>query len=186
MDTVLSGSLTRFSPIYVVRLLQSSRATGRLEFRRGDDVAELWIHDGECLYARTSGRNVRVGDILVRNGHLPEAAIELALAIQEDLPGQRLGAMLVQGGAISDPQLTEALLALQRHVLAGVLLWRAGAFRFMADERLPGIAGETTLASDGRAEAMLQSILALAEQEQRFSGGAAERARSGEDDERAA
>jgi hypothetical protein len=79
-----------------------------------------------------------------------------------------IGAMLIEGGAISEEQLSEALLALQRQLLAGVLLWRTGAFRFMADERLPDHSRDALLGSDGRLESMLQSIMDIAEREQRF------------------
>src|SRR5262245_39114784 len=101
----LTGTLGTFSPVHVLRMLQSARATGLLELARGDEVVDLYVQQGLSVFARTNGATVRVGAVLVQRGDLPREAIELALAVQADQPGQRIGRMLVESGAVTEAQM---------------------------------------------------------------------------------
>lgn len=135
---VLSGSLTHFTLPHLLRLLQSTRATGRLEIERNDERTELFIEDGKSMFARTTGATMRIGDILVRRGELRPEAIDFALAVQQDRPEARLGRMLVDNGVLTQDQINEAVLAVQRHIVVSALRWRMGTFRFGPGERLSG------------------------------------------------
>ena len=135
---VLSGTLSHFSAAQLLRLLQGARATGRLELRCGTDRTDLFVEEGRTLFARASGATLRVGDVLVRRGQVRPEAIEFVLAIQEDHPGSRIGRMLVESGALTEEQIRAAVLAVQRHIVLGVLPWRDGTFRFWPDERVEG------------------------------------------------
>jgi hypothetical protein len=134
----LAGSLSTFSLAHVLRLLQATRATGHLELEHDDECTDLFIEDGRSLFARTTGAALRVGDILVRRGDLRPEAIEFVLAFQQDQPGVRLGRMLVDNGVLSEAQIRDALLAVQRHIVVAALKWRHGTFRFGPEERLIG------------------------------------------------
>jgi hypothetical protein len=134
----LTGSLSHFNLAHVLRLLQTTRSTGHLELQRGDECTDLFVEDGRSLFARTTGVSLRVGDILVRRGELRPEAIELVLAFQQDQPGTRLGRMLVDNGVLTEAQIRDALLVVQRHIVVAALRWRTGSFRFGADERLTG------------------------------------------------
>jgi hypothetical protein len=131
----LVGALGPFSAVHVLRMLQSARATGCLALDRDGERVELYIDQGRSVFARSTGLTVRVGDILVQRGELVAEAIELALAIQADQPGQRIGQMLIESGVVGAEQVRDAVLAVQRHILCGVLLWREGTFRFVAGKR---------------------------------------------------
>jgi len=135
---VLAGSLTHFPLPHLLRLLQATRATGRLELERGEERTELFVEDGRSIFARTTGAAMRIGDILVRRGELRPEAIDFALAVQQDRPEARLGRMLVDNGVLTQDQINEAVLAVQRHILVGALRWRMGNFRFGPEERLSG------------------------------------------------
>jgi len=136
--TALMGSLTHFSLASVLRLLQSSHKTGRLELQRGEERTELFLEDGSSLFARTNGPALRIGDMLVRRGDLRPEAIELALTIQQENPEGRLGRMLVDNGVVSEAQVRDAVLAVQRHIVLTAMKWRKGIFRFGVGERLSG------------------------------------------------
>jgi hypothetical protein len=86
------------------------------------------------VFARTEGQSVRVGQVLVHRGWLSPEGLELALAMQQDRPGQRLGSMLLASGMITTEQLQEAVRDVLRRILYGVLMWRDGRFRFLPDE----------------------------------------------------
>lgn len=131
----LCGSLGLFMPIQILRLLQTTRATGRLEIRHGDERADLFVLDGRSAFALTNVVHVRVGDVLVQGGEIRPEAIELAVAFQQDRPGSPIGRMLVESGAIGQDQLRAAVLEVQRSIMCRVLLWHQGYFFFHPDER---------------------------------------------------
>lgn len=139
MDShVIAGTLSYFTSAHLLRLLQAARATGRLELVRGEERTDLFVEEGRTLFARTTGTSLRVGDVLVRRGEVRPEAIEFVLAIQQDQPGDRIGRMLVDSGALTENQIHDALLAVQRQIVLGILIWREGTFRFFPDEKVAG------------------------------------------------
>ncbi|MCC6348818.1 MAG: DUF4388 domain-containing protein [Candidatus Eisenbacteria bacterium] len=130
----LSGTLDPFLPIQILRLLQSARATGRLEFTRGDECAEVFVLDGLSAFTRTSALHQRLGDVLAEAGLVHPEATEFAAAWQQDVPGKRLGQVLVESGALTPEQLDWAVLEVQRRILRDLLLWQDGAFAFHRGE----------------------------------------------------
>ena len=132
----LSGSLSHFNAGHLLRLLQAARVTGCLKLERGKEKIHLYVEDGRTLFAKSSGPTLRVGDVLVRRGEVRPEALEFVLAIQQDHPGLRIGHMLVDSGALTEEQIREAVLAVQRHIVLGLLLWREGKFMFRPDERI--------------------------------------------------
>jgi hypothetical protein len=136
-DPVLAGELTHFFPTEVLQLLQLAQSTGRLALVRGGEGVEVFFERGRIVHARTSGAAVRTGEVLVHRGHVPEAAVVQALAVQRThAPRSRIGSLLVASGAATRPQVAQAVHEAVRRVLYGVLLWREGRFTFAAGERL--------------------------------------------------
>lgn len=131
----LSGKLDPIMPIQILRLLQSTGATGRLELVRGAERAEIILIEGRSAIARTSGPHVRLGEILVEAGLVRREAAEFAAAFQQDVPGTRLGQMLVDSGALRPDRLIWAVLEVQKRILCRILLWREGDFSFHRGER---------------------------------------------------
>jgi len=131
----LSGTLDPIMPIQLLRLLQSTGATGRLELVRGTERAQIILIEGRSAIARTTGPHVRLGEILVEAGLIRREAAEFAAAFQQDVPGTRLGQMLVDSGAIRPDRLIWAVLEVQKRILCRILLWREGEFSFHGGER---------------------------------------------------
>lgn len=130
----LSGALAHFLPIHVLRLLQMAGATGRLEIHHGEERADLFLIQGRSAFAFTNAVHLRVGDVLVSGGDIRPEAIELTLAVQQDQPGERLGAMLVESGVVEPARLRAAVLEVQRRIICRVLLWENGEFSFHPGE----------------------------------------------------
>jgi hypothetical protein len=129
-DSALDGDLGWFQPAEILQLLQLAQATGRLELERAREKVDLLFESGRLLSARTSGVAVRVGEVLVHRGVVIPEAVDLALSMQEDHPGERIGQMLVAAGAVTTEQVADAVREVVRRVVYGVLLWREGRFRF--------------------------------------------------------
>lgn len=129
-EAALEGDLRQFYPPEILQLLQLAQATGRLVLTRAAEQVELTINRGRPVFARTTGVAVRVGEVLVHRGLIRSEAVDLFLAGQEDRPGRRIGAMLVESGAVTREQLEAAVREVLRRIVYGVLLWREGRFRF--------------------------------------------------------
>lgn len=155
----LSGTLDHFLPVQILRLLQMAGATGRLEFVRGEERADLFLMDGRPAFARTTGEHARVGDVLVDGGDLRPEAVELTAAVQQDQPGTRIGHMLVESGVIEPDRLRAAVLEVQRRIVCRVLLWHEGSFAFHPGEQVSG--EDITLAVD--LDRLIVEALRLAE-----------------------
>lgn len=132
----LQGSLAHFYPTEVLQLLGLAHADGRLALERGSERADLFLERGRPVFARSSGQTVRAGQMLVHRGLLTAEDLEVALAAQQEHPGERVGAMLVASGAITHQQLEEAVRDTLRRIVYGVLLWRDGRFQFLPGERV--------------------------------------------------
>ncbi len=137
-DSALEGDLKHFLPSEVLQLLHLAQATGRIEFVRPSETAELFFERGRPVFARTTGHSVKVGQILVHRGEVSPDALELALAVQKDAPGERVGSMLVNSGAATPEQVQRAVGEVVRRILYGMLLWRDGRFAYHPGERPEG------------------------------------------------
>lgn len=137
-EPALEGDLRHFLPSEVFQVLQLAQVSGRLEFARPNETAELFVERGRPVFARTSGTSVRVGQVLVHRGDITPEALELALAVQQDSPGERVGNMLVNSGAVSPEQVQRAVGEVVKRILYGMLMWRDGRFRFFPGERPVG------------------------------------------------
>jgi hypothetical protein len=149
MSVVLEGDLEHFQPAEILQLLQLAQATGRLELARSDasgpgparsasagsETVDIHFEQGRPVCARTSGHSVRTGEILVHRGHVTRAALEGALEAQRHGDAAPIGQVLAGRGATVPARVAEAVHESQRRILYGVLLWRAGRFRFLAGER---------------------------------------------------
>jgi hypothetical protein len=135
-DLSLEGDLHHFYPSEVLQLLNLAQANGRLELDRGGERAHLYLERGRPVFARTDGQSVRAGQILVHKGVITQEMLDLALAMQRDEPGDRLGALLIANGLITRDQLADAVRDVLRRIVYGVLLWREGRFRFFPGERV--------------------------------------------------
>lgn len=131
----LQGDLAHFFPSEILQLLQLAQATGRLEFARPGEQAELYVERGRPVFARTSGAAVRTGQILVHRGVITAEALERGLAEQQGEPRPRIGAALVAAGAATSDQVESAVSEALRRVVYGLLLWREGSFRFRPGEQ---------------------------------------------------
>jgi hypothetical protein len=132
----LDGDLAHFFPSEILQLLQLAQATGRLEITRERERVDLFLERGRPVFARTSGLAVRVGEVLMHRGLVTPQALGTALARQQADPSRRIGALLVDEGAVTGDQVREAVHEVLRRIVYGVLLWREGRFHFT-----PGPAG---------------------------------------------
>jgi len=133
-EPALEGDLAHFFPPEVLQLLQLAQASGRLEIARERERVDLFFDRGRPVFARTSGLAVRAGEVLMHRGLVTPEELAHALERQRTLPTRRIGALLVEAGAVTGGQVRDAVHEVLRRIVYGVLLWREGRFRFVPGE----------------------------------------------------
>ena len=129
--SALEGDLRHFYVAEVLQFLKLSGATGRAVFERGDERAELSFDAGRPIAARTTGRAVRLGDVLLHRGRVEPWALAQALAEQRGRPGSLLGSLLLEHGSAREEHIAEAMSEVFRRLVCGLTLWPQGTFRFV-------------------------------------------------------
>jgi len=129
----LAGDLARFVATDVIQFLRFAGATGRLEFERGGERVTIAFAGGRPEWATTSGRAVRLGDVLVHRGWIARGTLESALA--DDAEPGPVGAIARRRGVATE-HVGAAVCEVFRRLVCLLSLWPDGAFRFV-----PGAAG---------------------------------------------
>jgi hypothetical protein len=137
MSVAFEGDLEHVPPSDVLQFLGLTGATGRLVLEDPSERVEIGFERGRPVAARTNGRAVRTGEVLVHRGAVDRARLARALDLQRLIPGERLGAMLIHERAATSDQVRQAVEEVIRRILYGVTAWRRGRFAFHAGEPRP-------------------------------------------------
>jgi hypothetical protein len=116
----------------VLRRLYVGRKTGRLSFQRGLESHGVRFRCGHIVNADTNVQQDRMGELLVRGGALSQIQLKEALD-RSHREGKRLGAVFVEQGLLDAQGLEEAVAAHVRHVLGKVFSWSEGTYGFAAE-----------------------------------------------------
>lgn len=131
-STPLSGALSPASLVHVLRAMYLGGHTGVLNLSRGSERLGLRFLSGRIV-SGADGPVGRLGDILLRLGHVTSSDLERALE-KAALEGVRLGPVLVAERMATREQVQEALRLQVRDVLFAAFFWGFGAYRFEADQ----------------------------------------------------
>lgn len=127
----ISGKLDTLSVAEVLEFLSYNRKSGRLTLSRREDQAVVVLRQGRILYAAAGGVRDTLGNILVRRGLVDEPTLLEALDRQaRSAPEIRLGTVLIEMGAISAEGLEAVVRDQTEAVIANLLGWSSGFFRF--------------------------------------------------------
>jgi len=127
----ISGQLDQLHVPDLLGFLAYSNKSGRLILTRPDDRAIVLLRDGRIIYAAASGIRETLGNILLRRDLIDERTLAEALGRQAEAPEEvRLGTVLRQMGAISSETLAAVVRDQAEAVLATLVEWTSGFFRF--------------------------------------------------------
>ncbi len=125
------GNLEVLNLSDIFQSLAMNRHSGTLIVDDGKREKKIFFAEGEiCLL--TSGRRMRIGDLLIANGKITEEDLDLALKLQKQ-SRKKLGEILVEEG-FCEPTDIENILRMQiEEELYDLFLWRKAEFEFQAD-----------------------------------------------------
>ena len=129
----LRGNLAIFGPISVLQLINLEQTSGELTFESSGNTAHIYFERGSVTYAEIADRRMKLGEFLLSRGLITRDDLDRGL----DAQGlrRRLGAVLVEMGALNQAMLEGAIEEQIKEVVYEVVRWRAGRFRFTNGRR---------------------------------------------------
>lgn len=104
--------------------------------RAGGVTKNIYVKDGQIIFATSTELQDRLGEILVKSGKITRDNLEQALQVYDKSAGlKKLGAILVEKGFLPPKELFGGLKIQVREIILSLFLWRSGEYRF--EERLP-------------------------------------------------
>jgi hypothetical protein len=169
----LAGRLEEIELAELLHFLALNNRTGKVALSRRDAHGLVVVRLGRIVYAASSSIRETFGNILVCRGLVKPDALAQALERQHAAAdGRRLGAILVESGAISEAQLEDALKQQTGLVVQELCRWRSGYFKFevtpVASSGDIGVDAEELVVTGGVAtdQVLLEAMTRMDEAEQ--------------------
>lgn len=125
------GQISDFPLTSVLQILELGKKSGFLYVRSFPKVAFLVFREGAIVQAVSSLRRVGLGEMLISEGFIKKADLELALETQKRAPKkQMLGEIFEQLGHVSHKQIVEAMTNQMKEIVRWSLKWEQGEFTF--------------------------------------------------------
>lgn len=131
-DLTIRGDIETSSVPALLRSLLASRETGVLTFRRGEVAKSIFMKEGQVVYAASTDPDERLGESLLLRGKITvRDYLEASKLIR---PGRRLGAILVELGALEPDELIPAVEEQVREILLELMTWTYGTYELVIKE----------------------------------------------------
>ena len=131
----LVGSLRDLSLTELLAVISSGEKSGVITIRSDAATAQIHVNQGRIVLASDTLRDERFGEILLKLGKITQETLAAALESQEMNGGsRRLGAILVEMGAIASADQNAAVLYQTCEALYDLCTWQVGYFQFDAQE----------------------------------------------------
>lgn len=129
--SAMSGVLTEFPLPNLLEFLRSDRRTGLLQIVSISGVAEIRLRGGDITSVSAS-LVPRLGELLLRAGHLDRPALEDALGSRP--PGRPLGQHLIDRGLVAADHIHDTAREQALQALIEILPWEQGQFSFIRED----------------------------------------------------
>jgi tetratricopeptide (TPR) repeat protein len=122
----------------LIQALHQRRWTGTMALTQMGHVKSVMVQDGRLVFASSSSRDDRLGELLLRRGRITlQQYYDASKALGK---GKRLGAVLVEQGALEPTDLVKVVVEHTQEVIYSVFQWTEGFYRLK-----DGLAGEETI-----------------------------------------
>ena len=126
------GNLEVLNLSDIFQSLAMNRHSGTLVVNDGKREKKIFFAEGE-ISLLSSGRRMRLGDLLIANGKITEDDLDLALKLQKQ-SRKKLGEILCEEGFCDEDDINLLLRQQIEEELYDLFLWRKAEFEFMADQ----------------------------------------------------
>jgi tetratricopeptide (TPR) repeat protein len=109
------------------------KKTGCLAVTHRNNFGYVYFDKGRICYASIVNRRDRIGDLLVKGGAITKSQLDSAIAAQDAHTDKRIGELLIAQGAISRDQLHDRIRTQIEEAVYYLFTWTAGTFNFEGD-----------------------------------------------------
>jgi hypothetical protein len=128
-DLTIHGEIANTSVPELLRSLMQSGETGMLVLRNGDITKSVYLSGGRVVFAASNDPNERLGESLLIRGRITARQyLEGSRLIR---PGHRLGAILVEMGALDADDLIPSVQQQVEDILMDLFTWTTGDYEFV-------------------------------------------------------
>jgi hypothetical protein len=121
------GSLAARDLAELVLELSGERFSGLLILSNGGVGKSVTLHDGRMVFASSTSRDERLGELLLRRGRITLRQFTDAAAAVA--PGKRLGAVLVERGVLAPKDLVKTVVEQVQEIIYEAFQWTEGQYR---------------------------------------------------------
>jgi hypothetical protein len=118
-------------PDILLNVCETGR-TGLLTFSTTEAERTLFVREGSYIFAKSSSMDDRLGEFLLRSQRV--ALRDLVSLSKMVKPGKRLGALLVESGALDPKELVQSVVGQVRSIVLGLFRWTKAQYRFVEQE----------------------------------------------------
>ena len=133
----LVGRLEDLALPDIFQIISLSKKTGTLVVRSRRGTGMVVFKDGQVIQAASDSIRDSLGNILVSQGMLDEAALSKALAFQKREPDKPLGMILTDMGAVAAQTLQNVIRKQIEEIVYDLLDWEGGFFNFELGDIVP-------------------------------------------------
>jgi uncharacterized protein DUF4388 len=133
----LVGRLEDLALPDIFQIISLSKKTGTLIVRSRKGTGMVVFKNGQVIQAASDSIRDSLGNILVSQGMLDEAALSRAVALQKRRPDTPLGMLLVEMGAVAAQTLETVVRKQIEEIVYDLLAWEEGFFNFELGEIAP-------------------------------------------------
>jgi hypothetical protein len=133
----LVGRLEDLALPDIFQIISLSKKTGTLIVRSRKGTGMVVFKNGQVIQAASDSIRDSLGNILVSQGMLDEAALARALALQKREADTPLGMILMEMGAVSAQTLESVVRKQIEEIIYDLLAWEEGFFNFELGEIAP-------------------------------------------------
>jgi len=121
------GSLVDHDFPELIHALSEGRWTGLLTLTHMGVGRSVTVQQGRMVFAASTSKDDRLGELLFRHGRI--SLRQYANAGSVVAPGKRLGAILVEQGALTPKELMRAVVQHTQEIIYGAFQWTEGQYR---------------------------------------------------------
>jgi hypothetical protein len=114
--------------------LQKEKATGSLVLQRDDLIKSIHLKEGNIVYASSNLPGDRLGELLLQMGKITQEQFNRSVELLKET-GKQQGAILVEENYITARELFEGLKCQVREIIYSLFLWEDGRYQFIREER---------------------------------------------------
>jgi hypothetical protein len=133
----LVGRLEDLALPDIFQIISLSKKTGTLVVRSRRGTGMVVFKDGQVIQAASDSIRDSLGNILVSQGMLDEAALSKALSFQKREPDKPLGMILTDMGVVAAQTLQTVIRKQIEEIIYDLLDWEGGFFNFELGEIIP-------------------------------------------------